>query len=399
MAIARSGPYGRAAGVHTRVTRFLAVTAAPPRAREEEPPAPPQQPRTRFPTLTRMYNYVRGRRPPPSPTSSSAAAAGPLALAGAERGRVRSRDARSAPGTRPIGQPRLPGDDAEVRAHSTSRLRRRRVAAAAAARVAPSGSGPGARSPSHALRDAVERVARELGINTLNNSGADASNNSADPPSDRSAWDDVDEAGAPTPEALRARVAFLAETMTSVLREFDARLQRAGGHATRMLGDGGKNPATREEVDSLPTRTAGDADCARCCDGRTADGVDAQGPQCYVCLGEYERGETLRTLPCGHAFHAECVDRWLLEMRGACPTFRAPIGDRLSKGAASGTGAAAPPPRRRCRARSRGGLPRCRRSRTRGCSSSRARRLRRTDSFRFIVTDDYFLTRAPRLRL
>ena len=351
LAIARSGPYGRAAGVPTRVTRFLAVTAAPPRAREEEPPAPPQRPRTRFPTLTRMYNYVRGRRPPPSPTSSSAAAAGPLALAGAERDASdpATPDRAGDSANRPDDD-----DDAGVRAHPPAGLRRRRVAAAAAAAapVPPSGSDPGARSPSHALRDAVERVARELGINTLNNGGADALNNSADPPLDRSAWDDVDEAGAPTPEALRARVAFLAETMTSVLREFDARLQRAGQSSTRMLGDGGKRPATREEVDALPTRAAGDADCARCSDasgaardGRTADGVDAQGPQCYVCLGEYERGETLRMLPCGHAFHAECVDRWLLEMRGACPTCRAPIGDRLSKGAASGTGAAAPPPR------------------------------------------------------
>ena len=183
-------------------------------------------------------------------------------------------------------------------------------------------------------------MARELGIDPSNGGGADdASNDPEDPSSDRSAWDDVDEAGAPTPEALRARVAFLAETMTSVLREFDARLRRAG-NATRMLGDGGKSPATREEVDALPTRTAGDADRARRSDARaaradgwTADGVDEQGPQCYVCLGEYERGETLRTLPCGHAFHAECVDKWLLETRGACPTCRAPIVDRLSKGA------------------------------------------------------------------
>ena len=138
-------------------------------------------------------------------------------------------------------------------------------------------------------------------------------------------------AGAPTPEALRARVAFLAETMTSVLREFDARLQRAGGHATRMLGDGGKNPATREEVDALPTRAAGDADCARCsdasgaaCDGRTADGVDAQGPQCYVCLGDFEPGEEIRALPC-HRFHRECVDRWLLGSSRHCPTCRARV--------------------------------------------------------------------------
>lgn len=336
LAIARSGPYGRAAGVPTRVTRFLAVSAAPPRARDVEPPAPPRRPRNRFPTLTRMYNYVRGRRPPSSATSSTAAAAGPLALAAAERDASnRAGDSASRPTDDGVDDD--DDDDAEVGARPPAGLRRRRVAAAAAPRVPPSGSGPSqARSPSHALRDAVERVARELGINPSNPFGADASPSNSASNSDRSAWDDVDEAGAPTPEALRARVAFLAETMTSVLREFDARLRQS----PRMLGDGGKRPATREEVDALPLRAACDADCARCsdatataCDG-VSDRPDAQGPQCYVCLGEYERGETLRTLPCGHAFHAECVDRWLLEMRGACPTCRAPIGDRLSKGAA-----------------------------------------------------------------
>ena len=30
-------------------------------------------------------------------------------------------------------------------------------------------------------------------------------------------------------------------------------------------------------------------------------------------------------LPCGHAFHAPCVDKWLLEQRRACPTCRATV--------------------------------------------------------------------------
>ena len=174
LAIARSGPYGRAAGFPARVTRFLAVTAAPPRAREEEPPAPPQRPRTRFPTLTRMYNYVRGRRPPPSPTSSSAAAAGPLALAGAERDASdpATPDRAGDSANRPTND-FTDDDDAEVaRIHlgSSPPRRRRRRRSRSSVRF-----GPGARSPA-TLRDAVERVARELGINTLNNSGADASN-------------------------------------------------------------------------------------------------------------------------------------------------------------------------------------------------------------------------------
>ena len=199
-----------------------------------------------------------------------------------------------------------------LESHSTSGLRRRRNARA---------SGD-ARSPGHALRDAVERVARELGVNVDRSTSGSSAASAA-------AWDDELEDGSPSPEALRARMSFLAETMTSVLREFDARLQRvagAGAGGTRMLGDGGKWPASREDVDALPTRTVSVSEtelCRGCADGHHDD--DEQGPQCYICLGEYEAGETLRTLPCGHAFHAPCVDKWLLEQRRACPTCRATV--------------------------------------------------------------------------
>eukprot|EP00735_Rhodelphis_limneticus_P006318 TRINITY_DN18708_c0_g1::TRINITY_DN18708_c0_g1_i1::g.20358::m.20358 TRINITY_DN18708_c0_g1::TRINITY_DN18708_c0_g1_i1::g.20358 ORF type:complete len:232 (+),score=15.26,sp/Q8BI21/RNF38_MOUSE/41.00/9e-16,zf-RING_2/PF13639.1/38,zf-RING_2/PF13639.1/1e+03,zf-RING_2/PF13639.1/2.3e+03,zf-RING_2/PF13639.1/1.2e-15,zf-C3HC4/PF00097.20/1.4e+02,zf-C3HC4/PF00097.20/1.9e+03,zf-C3HC4/PF00097.20/4.7e-07,zf-C3HC4_3/PF13920.1/6.4e+02,zf-C3HC4_3/PF13920.1/6.4e+02,zf-C3HC4_3/PF13920.1/2.9e+03,zf-C3HC4_3/PF13920.1/1e- len=46
--------------------------------------------------------------------------------------------------------------------------------------------------------------------------------------------------------------------------------------------------------------------------------------QCMVCLMDYEEGDELRTLPCFHSFHRDCVDKWLLSNR-ICPVCKTSI--------------------------------------------------------------------------
>ena len=55
-------------------------------------------------------------------------------------------------------------------------------------------------------------------------------------------------------------------------------------------------------------------------------GLDENDSQCkcMVCQFVYEEGECLRTLPCGHCFHAECVDQWLKD-KDCCAYCRQPI--------------------------------------------------------------------------
>jgi hypothetical protein len=61
----------------------------------------------------------------------------------------------------------------------------------------------------------------------------------------------------------------------------------------------------------------------------TADSAKGLGEndtrrKCQVCQCDYEGGETVKTLPCGHCFHSECVDQWLKE-NDCCAYCRKPI--------------------------------------------------------------------------
>lgn len=65
--------------------------------------------------------------------------------------------------------------------------------------------------------------------------------------------------------------------------------------------------ATAEQIENLPTTTARNPR------------PNAEAPSsCGVCLEDYEAGQPLRTLPCLHQFHRDCVDQWL-RMNRCCP--------------------------------------------------------------------------------
>ncbi|BAF14215.1 receptor homology region, transmembrane domain- and RING domain-containing protein 6 [Oryza sativa Japonica Group] len=52
------------------------------------------------------------------------------------------------------------------------------------------------------------------------------------------------------------------------------------------------------------------------------DGGSGGLTECSVCLSRIRVGEATRRLPCRHAFHRDCVDRWLLSCRRTCPLCR-----------------------------------------------------------------------------
>lgn len=52
--------------------------------------------------------------------------------------------------------------------------------------------------------------------------------------------------------------------------------------------------------------------------------ADAPELQCSVCLDVVTAGSTVKTMPCAHAFHATCIDPWLMR-RASCPCCRVPL--------------------------------------------------------------------------
>ncbi|KAL6876373.1 hypothetical protein ACP4OV_012945 [Aristida adscensionis] len=63
-----------------------------------------------------------------------------------------------------------------------------------------------------------------------------------------------------------------------------------------------------------------------------AAGEEASPPSCTVCLGAFQRGETVRLLPvCLHLYHVECIDPWL-EKHSTCPLCRSGIDPTVDGG-------------------------------------------------------------------
>jgi hypothetical protein len=45
---------------------------------------------------------------------------------------------------------------------------------------------------------------------------------------------------------------------------------------------------------------------------------DLSREECSVCLSSYKDGECARALACGHNFHKNCIDTWLM-INNSCP--------------------------------------------------------------------------------
>jgi hypothetical protein len=73
----------------------------------------------------------------------------------------------------------------------------------------------------------------------------------------------------------------------------------------------------KDEISKLPKLEF----CLKMTEGRDEMDENDSCFKCLICQFEYQEKETVRTLPCGHYFHQECVDQWLL-VKDFCPYCR-----------------------------------------------------------------------------
>ncbi|KAL7608453.1 hypothetical protein Lser_V15G12265 [Lactuca serriola] len=48
---------------------------------------------------------------------------------------------------------------------------------------------------------------------------------------------------------------------------------------------------------------------------------EGEGKICVVCQEEYEVGQTIGTVKCGHVYHEKCIKKWLVQ-KNLCPICR-----------------------------------------------------------------------------
>lgn len=75
-------------------------------------------------------------------------------------------------------------------------------------------------------------------------------------------------------------------------------------------------------ISSTPKMSTEDLSRLPCFD-HVVEGRRINNSDCAVCLDSFKCGEKCKSLPdCGHYFHAQCIDSWLLLKTPICPVCR-----------------------------------------------------------------------------
>ncbi|TPX38934.1 hypothetical protein SeLEV6574_g07512 [Synchytrium endobioticum] len=114
-----------------------------------------------------------------------------------------------------------------------------------------------------------------------------------------------------TVEFEESETALHPEELQRVYEEFTARCRAMVVIIENMLAQREVFKTKKERtIDSLPKHIRMETD---------------EAEECQVCLQKYKVDETMKTCPCGHQYHAECIDEWLRKGKLDCPLCRSTV--------------------------------------------------------------------------
>jgi len=76
-------------------------------------------------------------------------------------------------------------------------------------------------------------------------------------------------------------------------------------------GDVGRQGLNTDEINVLPTSKFMEKTQSSSSLSDRGTVSDDTVNECRICLSQFEPNETLRTLPCLHRFHRDCIDNWI----------------------------------------------------------------------------------------
>jgi len=89
-----------------------------------------------------------------------------------------------------------------------------------------------------------------------------------------------------------------------------------------MAEEGQSNAAPSADIQALPVHKVDD------------DTNLGNQTCCTICIEDFKDGDELKTLPCLHIYHHNCIDSWL-QRDNSCPCCKSPIGDQARASASA----------------------------------------------------------------